>query len=240
MSDDSVGAAQPKLHQFGDREAFEYAGAAGGFLDKNGYPFARGRIFESLEQDTGQYDDARDIFWASGTCLAVRKQLFTQLGGFEESFFMHMEEIDLCWRIKSLGFRIVLVPESVIFHMGGASLSKQSSRKHFLNYRNNLLMLYRNLPSKQWRFLLLRRMALDMAAVGKAIFSGQPGFGWAILRGYAAAFQLKNSHKTIRPLKHQRTAPLPYRGSIVWDYFIAGKKRFSDLDVHLFEAPRKD
>lgn len=240
MSDDSVGAAQPKLHQFGDREAFEYAGAAGGFLDKNGYPFARGRIFESLEQDTGQYDNARDIFWASGTCLAVRKQLFTHLGGFEESFFMHMEEIDLCWRIKSLGFRIVLIPESVIYHMGGASLSDQSSRKHFLNYRNNLLMLYRNLPSKQWRFLLLRRMGLDLAAIGKAVLTGQPSFGWAILRGYAAAFRLKSNHNAFRPSKHQRTAPLPYRGSIVWDYFITGKKHFSDLDSHLFEAPRND
>ena len=127
QDDPTIAAAQPKLHQFVDRDAFEYAGAAGGFLDKNGYPFARGRIFDSLEKDDGQYDNAEnDIFWASGTCLAVRKNLFVALGGFEESFFMHMEEIDLCWRIHSAGYRIVLIPKSVVYHMGGASLASKA------------------------------------------------------------------------------------------------------------------
>jgi len=232
--DPEVAAAQPKLHQFNQRDLFEYAGAAGGFLDRNGYPFTRGRIFDTLEQDSGQYDDSNDLFWASGTCLAVRKDIFEQLGGLEESFFMHMEEIDLCWRIRSAGFRIVLIPESVVYHIGGASLSKQSSQKHFLNFRNNLLMLYRNLPPPEWRKVLVRRILLDTAAVGRSFLSLQFGQGFAILRAYAAAHRMKKAQKDIRPKKGQYVAPLPYRGSIVWDYFILNRKRFSDLPGERF------
>ena len=235
QNDQTVAAAQPKLHQFVDRDQFEYAGAAGGFLDKNGYPFTRGRIFETLEKDSGQYDDDVELFWASGTCLVIRKNLFLDTGGFEESFFMHMEEIDLCWRLKRAGHRIVLIPKSIVFHMGGASLSSQSSQKHYLNFRNNLLMLYRNLPPSEWRVVLARRIVLDSLAILRALLAGQFKAGFAIIRAYVSAFRMKATHENIRPLKSQPVAPLPYRGSIIWDYFIAGRKRFSDLDQGLFK-----
>ncbi|MBT4051734.1 MAG: glycosyltransferase family 2 protein [Bacteroidetes Order II. Incertae sedis bacterium] len=232
-TDSSVGAAQPKLHQFDDRSMFEYAGAAGGFLDRDGYPFTRGRLFETMEIDQGQYDQDTDIFWASGTCLAIRKDVFESLGGFEESFFMHMEEIDLCWRLRSRGWRIVLVPASVIYHLGGASLAKGNQRKTYLNFRNNLLMLYRNLPPAEWNSVFLRRVLLDGIAMLRALILLRPSESWAILRAYADAHKMKSAHKDVRPLPG-KSAALPYRRSIVVDHFIRGVKRFSDLSKDAF------
>lgn len=237
QTDPTVAAAQPKILQFENRTLFEYAGAAGGFLDRDGYPFTRGRVFETVEKDDGQYDDDTDLFWASGTCLAVRKSIFEELGGFEESFFMHMEEIDLCWRIKAKGHRIALVPESRVYHIGGASLSNQSSQKQYLNFRNNLLMLYRNLPKSKWRFVLCRRMVLDSVAALRSFVGGKPRHGFAVFRAYRDAFRMKRSlQRSLQSTfsESQAFAPLPYQGSIVWDYFVKNRKRFSELPKDLF------
>jgi len=230
-SDPAIGAAQPILHQFDRRSEFEYSGAAGGFLDRFGYPFARGRLFDTLEKDEGQYDSeysrTSEIFWASGTCLAVRRSLYEALFGLEESFFMHMEEIDFCWRLRSQGHRIVCVSDSVVYHIGGASLPAGNPRKTYLNFRNNLLMLHRNLSPADWRRIFTARLTLDGIAVLRALLSLKPRDAWAILRAYAAAHRMKAR----LPGPH---ASLPYRRSIVVDYFLRGKKRFSDLDQNEF------
>jgi len=226
----SLGAAQPKLHQFDARGTFEYSGAAGGFLDRWGYPFARGRMFDTLEDDAGQYDAEREIFWASGTCLAVRKDVWDTSGGLEEAFFMHMEEIDLCWRIRRAGWRIECVTESEVYHIGGGSLPAGNPRKTYLNFRNNLLMLYRNLPTSQWLLILLIRPLLDGVAALRALLTGQPKEAWAIVRAYASAHQMRSLVKDSR-LPY---VPLPYRRTVVTDYFLKGKKRFSDLPVKAF------
>ena len=220
-----LGAAQPKLHQYDFREDFEYSGAAGGFLDRWGYPFARGRIFDVLERDSGQYDGSPDIFWASGTCLAVRRSVWDQSGGLEEAFFMHMEEIDLCWRIRRLGHRIECIPGSVVFHIGGGSLAAGSPRKTYYNFRNNLLMLWRNLPPREWLLVLSVRVVLDSIAALRALLSGRFKEFLAIVHAYPAAHRLKKSvGKVDGPF-----VPLPYRGSIVADRYVRGKKRFSEL-----------
>ena len=220
-----LGAAQPKLHQFDARDTFEYSGAAGGFLDRWGYPFARGRVFDTLEKDVGQYDGSRDIFWASGTCLAVRKTVWEASGGLEEAFFMHMEEIDLCWRIRRTGWTIECVTESEVYHIGGGSLPAGNPRKTYLNFRNNLLMLYRNLPTGQWLLILMVRLLLDGVAALRALLTGQPREAWAIVRAYASAHRMR----TLIEDPGLPYVSLPYKGSIVLDYFLRGTKRFQDL-----------
>lgn len=227
-----LGAAQPKLHQFDLRTHFEYSGAAGGFLDRWGYPFARGRVFDTLEEDTGQYDGDTDIFWASGTCLAVRSALFRNLNGLEETFFMHMEEIDLCWRIRRSGFRIECVTASTVYHIGGGSLDAGNPRKTYLNFRNNLLMLYRNLPRGAWWRVLIGRSVLDTMAALRAVMTGKPGDALAIIRAYAAAHRMKGQMRDIDAPR----VPLPYTGSIVMDYFLRGRKRCSDLSPGRFSS----
>jgi GT2 family glycosyltransferase len=225
-----LGAAQPKLHQFDARDTFEYSGAAGGFMDRWGYPFARGRMFDSLEKDRGQYDEARPIFWASGTCLAVRREVWEQAAGLEEAFFMHMEEIDLCWRIRRAGWSIECVAESEVYHIGGGSLPAGNPRKTYLNFRNNLLMLYRNQPTSQWLLTLMVRPILDAAAAMRALLTGQPAEAWAIIRAYAAAHRMKS-------LIEDPDLPyvsLPYPRSVVLDYFVRGRKHFSDLPGDVF------
>jgi len=221
-----LGAAQPKLHQFDQRTHFEYSGAAGGFLDRWGYPFARGRVFDVLEEDTGQYDPVREIFWASGTCLVVRRDIWNRLGGLEEAFFMHMEEIDLCWRIHRLGYRIECVTESEVYHIGGGSLPAGNPRKTYLNFRNNLLMLYRNLPRGAWWRTLLVRSMLDSLAALRALLGGNARDAWAIVRAYRGAHRMKNEVALGDDLPH---IALPYQRSIVVDHFLRGKKRYQDL-----------
>ena len=221
-----LGAAQPKLHRFDARGSFEYSGAAGGFLDRWGYPFARGRIFDVLEEDRGQYDASHDIFWASGTCLAVRRSIWESLGGLEEAFFMHMEEIDLCWRIRRSGFRIECITDAEVYHIGGGSLPAGNPRKTYLNFRNNLLMLHRNLPRGAWWRTLMVRTVLDSAAAVRSLVSGNPGDAWAIVRAYAAAHRMRAQVADSSGLSY---VPLPYRRSIVLDHFLRGRKHFSEL-----------
>lgn len=165
-------ACQPKVLSFNERECFEYAGAAGGFIDRYGYPFCRGRLFDTVEKDSGQYDAPCRLFWATGAALMVRSASFFEAGGFDGSFFAHMEEIDLCWRLQTLGGEVYAVPQSVVYHVGGATLSKDNPRKTYLNFRNNLIMLYKNLPDDELRAVMLVRTVLDYVAALKFLFTG--------------------------------------------------------------------
>ena len=226
-----VVAVQPKLLQHTQRDRFEYAGASGGFLDAYGYPFTRGRVFDTLEPDRGQYDDARDIFWATGAALAVRRDAFLAAGGFDESFGMHMEEIDLCWRLQRAGGRIRVEPQSEVYHLGGASLPQGNPRKLYLNIRNSLLMLAKNLPRRERQRVLRVRRVLDAVAVLRARSAGRPDEADAIRRGAADAREWIRTHAVPTP---GSTVLPPYRGSVVADYFLRGRRRFSELPRRRF------
>ncbi|HEX8385560.1 MAG TPA: glycosyltransferase family 2 protein [Rubricoccaceae bacterium] len=228
FDDPGVVAVQPKLLQHGDRTRFEYAGASGGFLDRDGVPFTRGRLFDTMEPDRGQYDDARDVFWATGAALVVRRDAFVSAGGFDETFGMHMEEIDLCWRLQRAGGRVRVEPASRVFHLGGASLPKGSPRKTYLNYRNGLAMLAKNLPAPHDGLALRRRFALDAAAAARALASGDRPEALAIVRAWRD-FRAALPH-TPRPVPSGRLVLPSYRGSVIVDYFARGRRRFSDLD----------
>jgi GT2 family glycosyltransferase len=232
-ADPRLAAVQPKLRSFAERDRFEYAGAAGGLIDRYGYPFCRGRIFEELESDRGQYDEPADIFWASGTCLFVRKRIFEELQGFDAGFFAHMEEIDLCWRIHQRGDRIAYCPQSVIYHVGGGSLPPATPLKTYLNFRNSLIMLTKNLPPAHLAQALLVRLPLDYAGVLKFLLQGKPGCAGAILKAhwhFLRGFQ--------RWRQHWRTAAHPvapskmpgfYNHSIVWQYYVHRRKTVQAL-----------
>ena len=168
----NVAACQPKIRSYNNRDYFEYAGAAGGFIDCYGYPYCRGRIFDTLERDNGQYDTLSEIFWATGAALMIRRDDFWNSGALDGRFFAHMEEIDLCWRLKAMGRSIVCVPSSVVYHVGGATLSQKNPRKTFLNFRNNLLMLHKNLPQKEYKKVMRMRFLLDYVAAIKYLLAG--------------------------------------------------------------------
>lgn len=229
----ALGAVQPKLLQYTDRSMFEYAGASGGFVDAFGYPFTRGRVLFHLEADRGQYDDARDVFWASGAALMIRRTAWDAAGGLDEHFVMHMEEIDFCWRLWRAGWRVAVQPSSTVYHIGGASLPQGSPRKTFLNFRNNLLMLYKNLPNGPFYRILLARTGLDVLAGLRFLITGSPGEAWAIARAYWAAHWEKGRYRTDRPSKTD-VIPLPYRGFLLWDWFIRGRRTFSALPASRF------
>ncbi len=226
FDDPGVVAVQPKLVQHGDRARFEYAGASGGFLDRDGIPFTRGRLFDALEPDAGQYDDARDVFWATGAALAVRKEAFLVAGGFDAAFGMHMEEIDLCWRMQRAGGRVRVEPASRVFHLGGASLPR-GARKTYLNYRNGLAMLVKNLPDAHLRPVLRRRVVLDAAAAARLAASGQRDEAAAILRAWRDFRALAPGLP--RPAPGERVVLPSYQGSVVAEHFVRGRTRFSDL-----------
>ena len=231
-SEPSIAAVQPKILSFRDRRMFEHAGAAGGFIDTLGYPFCRGRIFDTVEKDEGQYDDDRDIFWASGACFIVRSSVFRSLGGFDEDFFAHMEEIDFCWKVHRTPQRVHYTARSVVYHVGAGTLPYGSARKVYLNFRNNLIMLFKHLG---WSELLLRfpvRIVLDWFAVLKFLFSGDGGNAWAVIRAHLAFIGALGStvHKRRMMLQmprynHGTVKP----GSIVFDYYILKKKTFTGL-----------
>ena len=229
-----VVAVQPKLLQHDDRQRFEYAGASGGFLDALGYPFTRGRLFDTLEPDEGQYDDARDIFWATGAALVVRREAFEAAGGFDESFGMHMEEIDLCWRLQRAGGRIRVEPTSEVYHLGGASLPQGDPRKAYYNYRNGLVMLAKNLPAPERRRVLRARRALDAVAAVRARASGNPAEADAIRRAWADVRQILPTLSS--PPANEPPVLPTYRGRIVVDYFARGRRRFSDLPSSRFSS----
>lgn len=222
-----IGAVQPKILDYKNKKTFEYAGAAGGFIDKYGFPFCRGRIFDTIEEDYGQYDNQTDIFWASGACFFVRSDVFHNLGGFDEDFFAHQEEIDLCWRIHHLGKRIVFCPESTVYHLGGATLPTDSPKKTFLNFRNGLYMLLKNLSKKHLYKTLFVRMMLDGIAGIRFLMQGKIRFTWAIFTAHMAFYRNFLTFKRKRK-KHTFTSYHATK-SIVWLYFIKKKKFFSDI-----------
>ena len=186
-----VGICQPKVLSYSNKDHFEYAGASGGFIDSFGYPFCRGRILKNLEKDSGQYDEPMEVFWATGACMAVQSSLYHHLGGLDDHFFAHMEEIDFCWRAKLLGFQVWVVPQSVVYHVGGGCLPNNSPRKLYLNFRNNLLMLYKNLPGNiRWRTIFVRQI-LDSCSAMVYLITGQWSYFKAVLK----------AHKDFRKIK---------------------------------------
>jgi GT2 family glycosyltransferase len=238
--DDRVAAVQPKLLQHGRRDRFEYAGASGGHLDAFGYPFARGRLFDVLEEDRGQYDDAADVFWATGACCLLRRSALEEVAGpggvLDRRLGMHMEEIDLCWRLWRAGYRVRAVPESRAYHIGGASLAMGSPRKAYLNFRNSLLMLYKNLPPRVWATTFPRRAALDGLAMARALASGDRAAAGAIGRAYADAHRMKALFAAERPASGERVVRPSYRRSIALDHFVRGAQTFDELSRTAFRA----
>ncbi|MDO9001195.1 MAG: glycosyltransferase family 2 protein [Bacteroidota bacterium] len=239
QSDEKIAACQPKLLDFKNKNFFEYAGASGGYIDKYGYPFCRGRIFNSLEKDVNQYDDTREIFWATGACLFVKAKAFWEVNGLDDDYFAHMEEIDLCWRLKNVGYSIFVEPKSIVYHVGGGTLNKISSRKTFLNFRNNLITLTKNDSSNFLFFKLIYRLKLDAIAAFKFLVDGQPKHFFAVIRAHFAYYsELPKTLSKRKKLKQQPTFKFNkssiYNGNIVFDYFLKKKKKFSDLEKSNF------
>jgi GT2 family glycosyltransferase len=224
-----VAACQPKILYHKEPEFFEYAGAAGGFIDRYGYPFCRGRIFWSLEEDLGQYDDDVEVFWATGACLAVRAACYHEVGGLDNDFFAHMEEIDLCWRLKNAGYKIMATGKSQIFHVGGGTLPKKSSRKTYLNFRNNFILLYKNLPASRLFQVFFVRIFLDWVAAFKFLAEGGFGDFRAVIRAHWHFFLSIPRHHPKRKAQPAHTISGIYNRSIVLDYHLRRKKKFSDL-----------
>lgn len=228
-----IAACQPKLKSFHQKDYFEYAGAAGGYIDCWGYTFCRGRIFDTVEADRGQYEDPCPVFWASGAALFVKSAAFWEVGGLDPFFFAHMEEIDLCWRLQLAGYKVFYCPGSTVYHLGGGSLPQGNPRKTYLNFRNNLILLAKNLPpSRRWGTLLVR-MLLDGLAALSSLGRGHWQEVVAILKAHRDFYQWWWCCRAKTPWKygHSRQQPLSgiYKGSIVWQYFLRKKKYFHEL-----------
>ncbi len=223
-------ACQPKIHAYHKPTHFEHAGACGGFLDALGYPYCRGRIMHHTAQDNGQYDTADpSIFWATGACLAIRSSIYHQLGGLDAQFFAHMEEIDLCWRIKSRGHDIHCVTTSIVRHVGGGTLSAQNPRKTHLNFRNNLLMLYKNMPTSQLWWVMPLRLLLDYLAALQMLVSGKYLDAQAVVRARRDFWRMRPNYRTVRKENLRlTTTPRPQgwtHRSILWDFYLRGKRQ---------------
>ncbi|MBO5864873.1 MAG: glycosyltransferase family 2 protein [Bacteroidaceae bacterium] len=226
-------ACQPKILAYNQKTHFEYAGAAGGFIDCYGYPYCRGRLFDTVEEDKGQYDDVCRVFWATGAAMMVRRKAFCNAGGFDDRFFAHMEEVDLCWRMLARGGAIYVVPQSKVYHVGGATLNKSNPRKTFLNFRNNLLMLYKNLPESELHSVLRVRALLDYVAALKFLLAGSPGDFKAVLRARREFRRLRSEYAVQRErnLAATKVSVIKERAtfSLLWRYYVKGKKYFSQL-----------
>ncbi len=235
---EDLGALQPKIRSLLNREYFEYAGAAGGFIDILGFPFCRGRLFNTLEKDTGQYDEPTEVFWATGAALFVRADLFHGLGGFDSRFFAHMEEIDLCWRIQNHGYKVMYTPDSTVYHLGGGSLPKSNPRKTWYNFRNNLWMLTKLMPAGWFYTLLFPRLLLDLLAAASFLLTGKPKDSIAVLKAHLALFrrlpELRKEYKG----NGKRIPALVYRGSIIWDYYIKKKRKYHQIGKKASRANR--
>lgn len=228
-----VAACQPKIRSWRQKERFEYAGAAGGFIDYYGYPFCRGRIMGEVETDEGQYDTVAPVFWATGAALFIRLKDYWGVGGLDTRFFAHMEEIDLCWRLRARGRGLVCIPRSVVFHVGGATLKKENPRKTFLNFRNNLVMLYKNLPPEDLASVMRARVVLDYTAALSFILKGQFPNAWAVFRARRAYASLRASFTEARSENIRKTSvaliPERIKSSILVRFYLHGKKIFSQL-----------
>ncbi|EJW92831.1 glycosyltransferase, group 2 family protein [gut metagenome] len=229
-----VAACQPKIRSWIHKSYFEYAGAAGGFMDRYGYPFCRGRMLNVVEEDRGQYDTVCPVFWVTGAALFIRLADYRTVGGLDGSFFAHMEEIDLCWRLRARGKALVCIPQSVVYHVGAATLKRENPRKTFLNFRNNLLMLYKNLPEEDLVKVLCVRMLMDYVAVLHFLLHGQAANAWAVLCARRAFGKMRSSLKSVRVenLQHTMLSQIPERMqcSLLVQFYLKGKKKFSHLD----------
>ncbi|MEO7446474.1 MAG: glycosyltransferase family 2 protein [Ferruginibacter sp.] len=226
-----LGACQPKILSFHNRNMFEYAGAAGGFMDSLGYPFARGRILDVCEVDAGQYDAAIQCFWASGAALCIPSGIYHEMQGLDEFFFAHQEEIDLCWRLQSAGYEVYCEPASVVYHVGGGTLSKINPHKTFLNFRNNLIMMYKNLFRGDRMITLPMRFFLDGAAAFSHLVKGEGQHALAIVKAWVAFLRWVASRNKISIFPQQPKKPVAgwYGGSLLWQFYINGKKHFSEI-----------
>ncbi len=225
-----IAAAQPKILSYRNKDYFEYAGASGGFIDYWGYPFCRGRIFDTLEKDNGQYNTEMPVFWATGACLFVRKDAFFEAGMLDDTFFAHQEEIDLCWRLQKLGYQIYVFPQSTVYHVGGGTLNSSHPKKTFLNFRNNLLLLHKNLDRKRFS-IIFNRLLLDGIAGIKFLVAGQPQHTWAIIKAHFAFYRLmkQNRRKRIATSTQAQIQGI-YPKSILKSYFFDKKKTFQQLN----------
>ncbi len=232
-ADPAIAAAQPKILSWHNRDHFEYAGAAGGYMDIYGYPYCRGRVLHVVEKDHGQYDTTADILWATGACLFVRTDIYKEVGGLDAEFFAHQEEVDMCWRLRSRGYRLVCTPQSVVYHVGGATLKAESPRKTFLNFRNNLLMIYKNLPERDLKRVMRARFFLDYIAAAKFLLCGHA-------RNAKAVYDARKTFHRMRPeyaarrkenLALTTLADIPelMRRSLILSFYLKGKKTFTQL-----------
>ena len=222
-----IAVVQPKLLSYNDKTKFEYAGACGGFIDYLGYPFCRGRVFEYIEKDDGQYDDAIELFWATGAALFVRSKVYHELNGLDEDFFAHMEEIDFCWRVKNRGYKIMVEPKSVIYHVGGGTLPKNSAKKTYLNFRNNMFLLLKNLPKNKLLPVFFIRFHLDQIAALFFLFQGHWKDAWAVLRAQLSFIRQFRKIKQKRNMVNKQVYPQIFPKSIVFEYYIKKKKKFN-------------
>lgn len=222
-SNPQVGVCQPKILSLVERGSFEYAGAAGGYIDRYGYPFCRGRILSFLEKDEGQYDTPKECFWATGACMVVRSSLYHHLGGLDDSFFAHMEEIDFCWRAKLLGYQVWCVPQSKVYHLGGGTLPNNSPHKLYLNYRNNLLMLYKNLPESIRVGRIFARLCLDGTSAAVYLLTFRWSFFKAVVRAHSDYRKMKRGIEP-SPVEEERNNVGYYPHSIVLQFFLSGRK----------------
>ena len=229
-SNHKIGACQPKVLSYNEPNRFEYAGAAGGWIDALGYPFSRGRVFDICELDQGQYDEPSPIFWATGAAMMIRSALFHELNGFDASFFAHQEEIDLCWRMQLLGYHLYACPSAKVFHVGAGTLPR-GGRKVYLNFKNNLIMLTKNLPLKELIWKIPFRFALDAISAWKGLFSGDIAFFRAIVAAHFGYITHILTGKLIRSKspKSMKTLDGVYNDSLVWDYFIKNKQHFNKI-----------
>ncbi|GHU67149.1 glycosyl transferase [Bacteroidia bacterium] len=226
-----ITALQPKILSYNQRTSFEYAGACGGFIDRNAYPFCRGRIFSVLEEDKGQYDTTIPVFWTSGACLFIRLQAYKEAGGLDEQFFAHQEEIDLCWRLNARGHQIVCFPQSTVYHLGGATLKKENPQKTYLNFRNNLLMIYKNLPPKDYRRVMWSRWVWDYVSALHFLLKGQISNAIAIMKARRDFRKMKSKYKSIRKHNLQFTptdlSTVIWPKSLIWEFYFGKQKTYS-------------
>lgn len=237
MQDPSVAGCQPKILAYHNKKSFEHAGASGGFIDKDYFPFCRGRILDVVEEDLGQYNHSQEIFWATGAALLIRSKLYHEVGELDEDFFAHMEEIDLCWRLKKKGYRFMVEPESVVYHVGGGALPYTSPRKTYLNFRNSLYMLVKN-HEGILIFKLLQRMILDGLAAAKFLIGGEFAQFKSVFNAHMTFY--KNLGKTLKKRKEIKASSSKFNrvgmfnGSIIWNRYFKGIKKFSDLNQRKF------
>ncbi|MCX6254747.1 MAG: glycosyltransferase family 2 protein [Bacteroidia bacterium] len=230
-----VASCQPKILSYDRKDFFEYAGAAGGFIDKYGYPFCRGRIFTNIEKDTGQYNSQINIFWSSGACMIVRRDAWEKCEGFDTAFFAHMEEIDFCWRLNKAGYRVSYIPLSVVYHVGGGSLPYDSTYKTYLNFRNSLFLLYKNLPDNKLHTILLLRKLLDGLAAIMFLVKGKFGSVKSVWKAhmdfYKTINELEEKRKMVKKLEIIQYPTLILNKSIVFEFYVKGNKTYNSLKM---------